>query len=160
MIGDAETGRGYAEKGLRIHCDVGAESHLSLSKLRLGQILMESGDSESARNLAEEALNLSRKYNEKHNEGLSLLLLGMVLAKTESRDIHKAEVCIRKGMAVLNELRSKPYVALGYLYLGRLYRDAGQEGKALEKLEKAEEMCRDMRMNYWLNKTREILEVL
>jgi hypothetical protein len=60
----------------------------------------------------------------------------------------------------LDELKIKPLCAEGYLFLGELYADAGQQDKALEKLKKAKSLFREMGMNYWLDKTQEVLERL
>jgi hypothetical protein len=51
----------------------------------------------------------------------------------------------------------KPDVSVGYLHLGELCLDVGHKEKALEPLKKAECMFREMGMDYWLGKTREVL---
>ena len=38
--------------------------------------------------------------------------------------------------------------------------DAGQKEKAIEKLKKAESLYQEMGMDYWLNRTREVLETV
>ena len=48
----------------------------------------------------------------------------------------------------------------GYYYLGELYTHIGKQDKAMENLKKAEEMFRDMGMDYWLTRTQEILDRL
>jgi hypothetical protein len=58
----------------------------------------------------------------------------------------------------LDELKAKPAYAQGYFFLGELYADTGQRDKAREHLIKAEEMFRGMGMDYWLDKTQEVLE--
>jgi hypothetical protein len=42
--------------------------------------------------------------------------------------------------------------------LEKLYSDGGQKEKALEYLKKAEEMTKEMGMDYWLAKTKEVLK--
>ena len=61
---------------------------------------------------------------------------------------------------MLEELKVKPYQAEGYLYLGELYADTGQKEKALETLNKAEGMFRQMGMDYWVARTEKVLEKL
>ncbi len=117
-------------------------------------------DLKNSRSLAEEALRLSQKNNEKAMEGWSWLLLGTILGKTAPRKIEKAERCLLKGIDICKELRLKPFYALGHLYLGQLYLDAGEKEKAGERLKKAEEMFLEMGMDYWLGKAREDLAEL
>jgi tetratricopeptide (TPR) repeat protein len=157
MLGDPETGKRHAEKGLKIHRDSGVEMFLSLAHSQLGSIHLDLGDLKNARSLAKEALRLSQKNNEKGIEGISWLLLGTISGKTEPLQIDKAEECILKGIEIPKELRTKPYYALGHLYLGQLYLNADENEKAIENLKKAEDMFREMGMDYWLGKAQEIL---
>lgn len=160
MLGDPETGKRHAEKGLKIHRDSGVEMYLSMAHSYLGWIHLDLGDLKNARNLAEGALRLSQKNNEKLIEGLSWLLLGTILGKTEPPEINKAEGCILKAIEIYKELRTKAYYPLGHLYLGQLYLNAGKKEKAIDNLKKAEGMFREMGMDYWLGKTKEIFTTL
>ena len=154
------TGKRHAEKGLKIHRENGVEMFLSLAHSQLGWIHLELGDLKNVRSLAEEALRLSQKNNEKAIEGISWLLLGTISGKTEPRKINKAEEYILKGIEIFKELKTKAHYSLGYLYLGQLYLNAGEKEKAIDNLKEAEEMFREMGMDYWLGKTREGLEAL
>jgi len=73
---------------------------------------------------------------------------------------HKAEEHILKGMKILDELGTKPYYAQGHLFLGELYADGGQKEKALGNLKKAEAMFQEMGMDYWLARTKKLLEMV
>ena len=157
MLGDPETGKRHAEKGLKIHRDSGVEMFLSLAHFHSGSIHLDLGDLKNARSLAEEALRLSQKNNERLIEGGAYLLLGTILGKTEPLQINKAEECILKGIEICKELKTKTYYSLGHLYLGQLYLNAGKKEKAINKLKKAEEMFREMGMDYWFGKTQEVL---
>jgi len=160
MLGDPETGKRHAEKGLKIHRDSGVEMFLSLAHSLLGYIHLELIDLKNARSLVEEALRLSQKNNEKAIEGFSWILLGTILGKTEPLQIDKAEGCILKGIEIYKKLKIKSYYAIGHLYLGHLYLNAGEKEKAIDNLKKAEGMFREMGMDYWLGKAREVLEAL
>jgi len=160
MLGDSVAGKRHAEKGLKIYRDSGVEMSLSVAHYFLGWIHLNLGDLKKAQGLAEEALRLSQKNNEKPLEGISWLLLGTILGKTEPLQINKAEECILKGIGICKELKMKPYYSLGHLYLGELYLNAGKKKKALENLKKAEEMFREMGMDYWLRKAREVLRAV
>ena len=160
MLGDPVTGKRHAENGLKIHRDSGVEMLLSLAYLQLGWIHLDLGDLENALSLAEEALRLSQKNNEKLIEGSSWLVLGTISGKTEPLEINKAEGCILKGIEICKELRIKANYSLGHLYLGELYLNAGKKEKAIDNLKKAEEMFREMGMDYWLGKAQEVLAAL
>ena len=55
------------------------------------------------------------------------------------------------------DLGYKLWCAEGYFYLGELYADTGQRKNALENLKKAKGMYQEMGLDYWLDKTQEIL---
>jgi class 3 adenylate cyclase/tetratricopeptide (TPR) repeat protein len=160
MLGDTEIGRRYAEKGLKIHGDIGVKMFFSLPHYRLGSIQLKLGALKNARSLTEEALTLSQENNEKSIEGRSWILLGRILGKQNPSLIYNAEDCIQKGIDILQGLKARAFYSPGYLSLGELYLDAGEKEKALENIKKAESMFQKMGMNYWIRKTREILSVL
>jgi hypothetical protein len=60
----------------------------------------------------------------------------------------------------MDELKLEPFYAQGYLFLGELYTYTGQQDKAMENLKKAEGMFLEMGMDYWLDKTKQVLERL
>jgi len=78
----------------------------------------------------------------------------------EGSQLHKAEEHILQGIKILEELELKPSYAQGYLFLGELYADAGQKEKALKNLKKAEAMFQEMGMDYWLARTKKLLETV
>jgi hypothetical protein len=59
-----------------------------------------------------------------------------------------------------DELKAKPFYAQGHLFLGEIYAHAGQKEKALENLKKAERMYQEMGMDYWLDRTKKLLEMI
>jgi len=85
-------------------------------------------------------------------------LLGRILSKKDPPEFDKSERHILKGIQILTEKELKPWGSQGYLYLGDLYNDMGRKEEALEYLKKAEAMFQEMGMEYWLNRTREVLE--
>jgi tetratricopeptide (TPR) repeat protein len=159
-LGNPETGRRHAEKGLHIHRESGIQALLSTNYLLLGAIHLDLGDLEKARSCAEEALRLSRKNNEKTFEGSALIWLGRILGKRGPRQAEKVEECIFQGLEILRDMKRKPHYAQGYLFLGEFYLDAGEKEKAAEHLKKAEGMFLEMGMDYWLDRTRKLLERL
>ena len=159
-LGDPQTGLEYIQKGLKIQSSTGVKSLLAGYYCELGNAHLALGDLKNALDWVTKALKLACDNNEKLWEGLSRMLLGRILAKSDPSQIDKAEESILKGMNILEELRLKPYCPLGYLFLGEVYADTGQKDKALENLKKSEGMFKEMGMDYWLAKTREMLKRL
>jgi tetratricopeptide (TPR) repeat protein len=158
-LGDPETGKTYGVKGLKMQRDAGIDWFLSLQYLYLSETQLQLGDLENARGSAEEALRLSQKNNEKYYEATAWIMMGRILGETENPQIHKAEECMLKGMNMWDELKAKPTLGQGHLFLGGLYANAAQKEKALENLKKAETMFQEMGMEYWVDRTRTLLEV-
>ena len=88
---------------------------------------------------------------------MSWTLMGRVLGKKKSVEGDRAEEHIRKGIKILEDLKLKPYVSRGHFYLGELYADAGKIDQARNHLKKAEEMFKEMGMDDYLAKTKEVL---
>ena len=82
------------------------------------------------------------------------------MAKTDHLKVHKAEESILEGIKILEEIKSKPHYSSGYLYLGELYANTDRKEEALVNLKKAEGMFKEMEMDYWLARTKEVLERL
>jgi class 3 adenylate cyclase len=158
LLGDLDTAREYAEKGLKMQSDAGVTVLLSLPYCALCMVHFDSGDLERAQSCAEEALRLSENNNEKWVEGISRTLLGRALGKREKSQYAKAEEYILQGIKALDALKIRPNCSIGYLYLGELYTNTDQREKALETLKKAESEFQEMSMDYYLRRTQELLE--
>jgi tetratricopeptide (TPR) repeat protein len=149
-----------AEKGLEIHTDLGLPLFLGTIHAALGCSHLEADDLKNAMVHAEQALDLSRKNNEKLFEAEARILLGRVIAATERKQFDQAREQILKGISMHAEHKRKPNYAIGLLYLGEIYAEAGQPEAALENLKKAENLFQEMGMVYWPDKAREILAAL
>jgi tetratricopeptide (TPR) repeat protein len=158
FLGDREIGREKAEKGLQIYNEIGADFHLSIAYYIMGDIALDLGDPEKAQTSMEQALRLSRKNHENGWEGFALVGLGRVLGKREPQQRTKAEECFSQGLAIFDNLEMKPWYAQGLLFLGEFYLDEGEKEKALENLKEAEALFQEMGMDYWLERTRKILQ--
>jgi predicted ATPase/class 3 adenylate cyclase len=159
-LDDPQTGSEYIQKGLRIQSGTGVKSLLAWYYCWLGDANFAFGDLKKALDCATKALNLSLDTNEKAEEGVSRIQLGRVLVKSDPSQIDKAEESILKGIDLLEKRRMKSYYPLGYLYLGEVFADISQRDKALKNLKKAESMFEEMGMNYWLERTKEVIERL
>ena len=89
-----------------------------------------------------------------------MILLGRILEKRDPSRYDSAEKFILDGVQIYDGLRMKPFTAQAYMFLGGFYADTGQKDKSNEYLKKAEGMFIEMGMDYWLNKTQEVLDRL
>jgi tetratricopeptide (TPR) repeat protein len=156
FLGELETALKSIEKALNLQTDMGFPRpyiHSCLSSVHF-----DLGNLNEAKVHAEQALNVAQTSHQKYYEGFSRIQLGRTLGKMEGSQLHKAEEYILQGMKILEELETKPDYAQGYLNLGELYADAGQKEKAIENLKKAEAMFQEMGMDYYLARTKNILE--
>jgi len=160
LLGEYETARDHAEKGLELQKERGISVFLPSIYSVLALIHLALGDLKSAKDCAEEALRLSQEFNAKAIEGCACMTLGSIVGKADPAHIDVAERDIRQGISILEELKAKGMYALGYLFLGELFADAGQREKALENLKKAEALYLEMKVtpkSHWLIRTQEAL---
>ena len=160
LLGEYGTAMNYMQKGLQIHIDAGRKAALSLHYVLMSMVHFDSGDLKSALHCAEKSMRLSKKNDERQFEGMSTIWVGRILGKTDSLDIDKAEEIILNGIKLLEKLKLRPFISQGYLFLGELYQSAGEKGMALTNLKKAQSMFQEMGMDYWLAKTRLVLDRL
>ena len=158
FLGELETALKFIEKGLKMQMDLGFP--LPAIHFYSSFVLSDLGNLNEAKVHAEKALNLAQTGNQKFFEGVSWIQLGSTVGKMERSQFHKAEECILKGMKILDELKIKPNYTHGYFSLGGLYADTGRKEKALENLTKAEAMYQEMGMDYWLVRTKKLLETV
>ncbi len=157
LMGDLENARELGERCFKSQAN---PEGLANAYLLLGLVHLYSDDLTRARSDAMKAIELSYKRNEKLIEGESRILLGRILGKLDKSQDNEAEKYVLQGTHILDELQLKPSSAVGYLYLGELYADTDQKEKVIEPLKKAEEMCREMGIDYWPAKIQEVLDRL
>jgi tetratricopeptide (TPR) repeat protein len=160
VTGDPEGGRAHVEKGLKIHREAHIEWNSPILLYSLGLCHFYSGDLGKAIDVMEEAYGLSEKSQERHSSGKIQIWLGRMTGKADSQKENEAVETIQKGLKILSALETRPDVSIGHLFLGELYKNLGRVGKASGPLKEAAEMFEEMGMDYWLKKTRAILEKL
>ena len=158
--GQTDTALRYAQKGLEMHTDLGLPLFLGSIHWVLSEIHLAFGNLEKALVHAEQAVDLSEKNIEKYFEAESRINLGRIIAATDRKKSGEAREQMLLGVNMLDELQIRPRYAVGLMYLGEIYADAGQKEEALENLKKAEGMFQEMEMDYWLGKTQEVLAAL
>jgi class 3 adenylate cyclase/tetratricopeptide (TPR) repeat protein len=156
LLGEHNSAKKHMEKGLKIQNETGVQLFLSYSHLMLSKVHFDLGDQNKALSLAEKALKLSQKNNEKGHEGESRIWMGRILGMIHLTQNDKAEAFISQGINILETLKLKPIYSQGYLYLGELYANTGRKDDAIKYLNDAENNFKEMGMDYWLAKTREI----
>jgi tetratricopeptide (TPR) repeat protein len=158
LLGEYETALKHIKNGLKIQKEQGVPFYVSMSYWLLSEVHFASNDLKKAQSCIEQALRLSQKCGEKFIEGISWAFLGKILGKRDIKQGFKAEEYILKGIKILEDLKVKTFYSQGYLFLGEFYVDTDQREKALENLNKAEEMFQKMEMDYWLAQNQEVLQ--
>ncbi len=159
MQGDLKAARVQMDKGIEAQTDAGVDYDLGFFYSYSAMVDLDSGDLKKAQQLAEQALQIAQK-NHQHGKGGVLIALGRIFGKSDPPLIHKAEESFLRGINILKELKLKIYYAPGYYYLGELYVNTGQKDRALGALKKAEDLFLQMGMDYWVAKTKAVLEKL
>ena len=158
--GQTDTALQCAKKGLKMHTDLSLPLFLGSFHWVLSEIHLAFGNLEKALVHAEQAVDLSEKNIEKYFEAESRINLGRIIAATDRKKSGEAREQMLLGVNMLDELQIRPRYAVGLMYLGEIYADAGQKEEALENLKKVEGMFQEMKMDYWLGKTQEVLAAL
>ena len=158
FLGDHATAAKSVEKGIKIQIDAGIEWWLPLHYVFLSAVCFNSGDLEKARKHTEKALQLSQSNSERWSEGQSFIWLGRILCRSDPSKSDEAEQNILRGIKILEKMNSKPFSTLGRLFLGECYLETGEKEKAMENLKEAEVMFQQMGMEYWRDRTRELME--
>jgi tetratricopeptide (TPR) repeat protein len=158
LKGELETARECAEKALQIQKETGIIFFLGNTYLILSMIYLDLRDPKKARLCVEEALRLSHDSDDKVTEGLSKIWSGRIMVVESPLRHLEAEGSILEVIDIFEKLKLKVYAAIGYFHLGKIYADTSQREKAVETLKKAESAFREMGMDYWPRKTREVLD--
>ena len=158
LLGDLVNARNFVERGIEIQNNSGIEALSSYLYWISASVYFDSSDFKSAQKSSEKALELSIKNNEMGYKGLAKVWLGRTLARIDSKNYNRAEELIYMGIELLDKVMMKPSVAQGYLFLGELYINTGKHDKAMLNLKNAHDMFKEMGMDYWLDKTQNLIE--
>jgi len=160
LAGDVARALAYVKRGIKILQEMGLVFGVSFLFKYLAEVHFDSGDLESAERTIQQALELSQNHGEKGSEAISRIWQGKIWGKKEEFSLEKAEESILYGIGMAEEMKLRPFVAEGYLYLGELYLARGRREKARDHLKKAEDMFQEMGMDSFVTRTREILRRL
>lgn len=163
LQGELEIARDYAEKGLSMQKEFGMNLFAAYCYWFLSFILLGMGDLAPARKNCEETLKLAQEVRARHIEGIAFMVLGVITGKEDRSCFEEARNTIQKGISILEELKLIPSFAIGYVFLGELFADAGRNEEALQSLKKAETLYLEMKVtpqSYWLKRIHETLAKL
>lgn len=159
-LGNPEGGIEFVKKGLRIQREANIDWHMCFHFFSLGICHCYTGDLIEAIDLMEEAYRIADNSQERHYAGKSLIWLGRLTGLADSHKKNEAIEYIQRGLKILSTLQTKPDVSIAHLFLGEIYWSLGLANKAADFLKNAAAMFEEMGMDYWLDKTQEILEQL
>jgi len=160
LLGELNSARDSVSKGLQIQEKRGIEAMLPLHYWTLAMVLFDLGNLEEAFQYSKKSLELSIINKEKRYEGLSKIWIGRILGSKEKALYKEGEQLMGEGYEILKDLRLKPAMAQGHLYLGELYGNSGKKVRATEQLRKAKSMFEKMEMDYWTAKCQEACKEL
>jgi len=160
MLGDHDTGVECLSKGLEMHENSGVEMMLPASYLWAVRAYKKSGNFKLAKEYAEKSLNLSIKNNDKDTKGYCKVLLGYLSWKVNPDQKSQSLDLLEQGMKDIENFKKRPLLALGYLDKGELYQESKEPIKAIENLKIAETMFQEMGMDFWLDRTQNMLSEL
>jgi tetratricopeptide (TPR) repeat protein len=157
LLGDLKNARKYMDRGLKAQIDVGVEYDSGLFYSFAALVDLDCGDQKKAQQRAEKALKIA-ETNHQHGEGLVWIALGRILGKANPPQLDRAEEAFLRGINILEKLKIIAYCVPSYYFFGEFYHDTGQKEKALATLEKAQRIYKEMEMEFWLLKTKELLK--
>jgi predicted ATPase len=159
QLGELETARSYGEKGLKINQDMGMPDLMAHATYGfLGMVHTDEGNLETARDYIEKSLKVATDGGARFWKEFWEIWLVRAYNWAEVSDYSQAEASLLNTIDIYSESELKPCCAMAYSVLGELYADTGQIENALKNLKKAESMMQEMGMDYWLRRTREVLE--
>jgi len=160
FLKDRECVLKYYEKAHKLLQKSRIELFSSFQYWLLGKAFLNIDDLKNAQSCSEKALKLSQNHHGKWDAALALMLSGEISAKKGNKHDGNAEECIFQGIRILEKLKLKPFISIGFLTLGEFYIQTNRKDNALEYLEKADGLFQDMGMDYWVGKTQEVLHWL
>ncbi len=157
LLGEQEKALQHMEEGLKFQSDLGVTLWLGGIHAALALARLQLGNPQKALSHAEQGVKLSRANRELYFEALAEMLLGKSIGVADPVRFTEGRVHILRGIATADELHLKPLAAEGRFYIGELSVLSGRTKEAIVHLRRAEAMFREMRMHYWLEKTRNAL---
>ena len=112
---------------------------------------------DDALRLATQALESARDYKARGQEAWAHWNLGELVLHHDPANTGKAVDPYHRALALADELGMRPLVAHCHVGLGRLSRNLGRLEEAREHVACATQMYRELEMEFWLEKTGDVL---
>ncbi len=157
-VGRPEDGLPLLEDGVRLTEELGVKAYLASWTVNLAGGLLAAGQTERAREVAQRALDLALDHKERGHQAYALRLLGEIAARSEDRDLARAEKSLTQAQTLAEELGMRPLLGRILLSLGEVYRLAGAHGKAEAHIFRAIHLFREMDMRHWLEEATSAAE--
>ncbi len=130
--GELDKALRYYEESLRLTTD---EKEKATTYNNIAVIYTEKGDYQKAVEYLQKAIEIGERYGDYHEVSQRKLNLGVIYIKM--KDYEKAEKYILEGLEGVRKVGDKYWEAVGYKYLGWLYRDKGNKKTAKDYLTRA-----------------------
>ncbi len=112
---------------------------------------------EEAAAIATRAAERAVRCDLRGNHARTLQLLGEISARRDPPEAARAEDYYRRALALAEELGMRPVVAHCHLSLGRLFGQTRSAQEAVQHLDTAAQLFREMEMAFWLDQADEAL---
>jgi class 3 adenylate cyclase/tetratricopeptide (TPR) repeat protein len=159
-LGRPEDGLPLLEDGVRLTEELGVKAYLASWTVNLAGGLLAAGQIDRAREVAQRALDLALAHKERGHQAYALRLLGEIAARSDPRDLTRAEKNLDQARTLAEELGMRPLLGRILLSLGEMYRFAGDHAKAESHIFRAVNLFREMDMRYWLEEATAQLKAL
>ncbi len=147
FLGDPRSGLVHLEKALAENQKIGIEWRRSELLFNLGVCRFILADYQPAMQAMNDAHVLSVASGQRYVAGKALTWLGRIHSKIDPQSVETASTLIGQGIEILRSLDSQPELALGHLFLGKLWARSGESALSAEHLSRAQQMFRDLGMH-------------
>jgi tetratricopeptide (TPR) repeat protein len=160
LSGAVTEGIALLKQGLEARESMGAALFHSLLVVELGEAYALANRPADAQSVANRALALARERGERGYEAWAVRLLGELASRLDSPEVETSQGHYCEALALAEELGMRPLVAQCHLGLGRLCGQTGKRQEAVQHLNKAAGLFREMDMRFWLQQAEAQLEKL
>ena len=156
LIEDMESALFYSEKGIKLALETKVGHILHIQYLITSLIYINNNDLVNAKKYIKKVLSSLDGDNVTTFHALSQIIMGKILWHDNSSK-KDALNYILNGIKTIEAQQAKPFLGMGYFYLGELYAEFNQKEDALKNLRIAKELFHAMEMLYWHRKTKDVL---
>jgi tetratricopeptide (TPR) repeat protein len=146
LAGHPDPGRLLIEESLALGKQIGSRFMLAWQKSFLAGTLLALGEIETVPALCHEAIRLAEEVSDRFPQALAYRTLAETLVRQDPARRLEAESLMAQAVGVLQDIGTRPELARTYVSLARFLLGAGRREQAIELLESAKAMAREMGM--------------